>query len=240
MIVYPEDWRNRGSYPSLLEIDNLILTIIEELDCKNLSLSGGLDSSLLLWYMIKVFGSKKVKCFNSTYSVKHPDYFYSEQVTRCLGVDCYHFILDESILAEKRLLSKLPGDEIISVFYNNLQFFHHISDIITGDGIDEIAGGYYTHADKPTDETYFDFLRRLQKEQLEPLNINSGDIKVFLPYMDYRLISLLSFIPLWDKFSLGHRKKIINNLAKGKIPDAIIKRRKYGFCDAAVIKEDEK
>jgi len=60
----------------------------------------------------------------------------------------------------------------------------------------------------------------------------SGKVKVHLPYLDSGLISLYSQIPLSEKVDLHIRKKFMVRMAKGKLPDRVIKRRKYGFCDA--------
>jgi asparagine synthetase B (glutamine-hydrolysing) len=81
-------------------------------------------------------------------------------------------------------------------------------------------------------------MKRLQEEQLIPLNKNSGQVKVYLPYLDNRLVLLFSQIPISEKVDSKHRKKIMIQMAKGKIPNEIINRRKYGFCDVLKIKED--
>ena len=61
---------------------------------------------------------------------------------------------------------------------------------------------------------------------------NSGNVKVFLPYLDSRLISLLSQIPVSEKVDRNQRKKLMVKMAENKIPKSIIDRRKYGFCNA--------
>jgi hypothetical protein len=98
-------------------------------------------------------------------------------------------------------------------------------------------GGYYSHLHNPTEKTYLNFLHRLQKEQLEPLNINSGNVKVYLPYLDYELIQLYTSFSFENRFNNINRKRLIVKLAiQCKIPEEIIFRRKYGFVDAMTIK----
>ena len=230
MISYPKDWRNRCKNPSFETIDDMVLTILRELSCSNLSLSGGIDSSLMLYYLTRLY-NKDVKCYTIAGSSDHPDYIYANQIARHFEVDCFCFIPNK---IDKRE-DDYPGDEIVRAFYQNL-LSSHVTRIIACDGIDEITGGYYDHAKTPTQEVYYDYMEKLQLEQLEPLNRTSLDVEVLLPYMDYRLISLISFVPTWEKFGSGYRKKIIYDLAKGKVPDEILERRKYGFVDAMVIK----
>ncbi|GAJ00019.1 unnamed protein product, partial [marine sediment metagenome] len=41
-----------------------------------------------------------------------------------------------------------------------------------------------------------------------------------------------------EKVDRKCRKKLMVEIAKGKIPNEVINRRKYGFCDVLKIKED--
>ena len=103
---------------------------------------------------------------------------------------------------------------------------------MVGDGIDEFMCGYYDHQKYPTEETYYKHIRELVALHLVPLDRNSGNVFVYEPYLDERLLSVLSMIPISDKVDSMTRKKIICALAKGKLPDDVIGRRKYGFCNA--------
>ena len=94
------------------------------------------------------------------------------------------------------------------------------------------------HQDCITEGTYYGIIRDLRRNHLLPLNANSGKVDVYLPYLDSRLISLYSQIPLSEKIDEETRKKFMVSMARGKIPDEIITRRKYGFCDALKVKEE--
>jgi len=234
MITYPINWKQIGIKITLIDIEKQLIQIIKELNCNCLALSGGVDSSLMLYFMTKIF-RKNIKTFTIALNEKHPDYIYS-------NIAINYFKVKGEIYTPrkipKRLKNDCSGDEIVRMFYNNLKL-KKIKKIIACDGIDEFTGGYYEHMKYPNEKTYYKFIRKLQKKQLEPLNRNSNDIEVLLPYIDSNLILLLSQIPLSEKVDKFQRKKIIYNIAKDKIPLEILERRKYGFCDAMIIKENK-
>ena len=222
MIVYPKAWQEIGQPISLTMIEKAIAQIIAEMPCDCLSFSGGLDSSLLLYFMLE--SGKKPRVFTIVCSDNHPDIHYSQTVLRYFRE---HY--DVSIESSVRVLPHLIGDELVKAFYQS-GLSQHTDTIIAGDGIDEFMAGYYKHQQEPTETTFYDFMRRLQAEHLVPLNENSGSIKVYLPYLDNRLTSLLWQIPITDKIDKSHRKKLMVQLAEGKLPNAVITRRKYGFA----------
>lgn len=228
MIVFPKDWAHKGQAVSLDLIEETIFNILERLDppCHNLSLSGGVDSSYMLYCMTKVYGNE-INTYTITEDSNHPDFIFSKEISDFFGVRWIPFTPylipdDEEIPAE---------DRGVKLFYNFLENIG-IEGIITGDGIDELMAGYYAHQTDPSETVYYDHLRLLYKNHLEPLNKNSGKVKVHLPYLDNSLILLLSQIPLSEKVDRSNRKKIMTKLSKGKIPDEIINRRKLGFCSA--------
>jgi len=235
MIIGPKNWHRVGNLIDLSEIEFVIINILKKIKCKNLALSGGIDSTLMLSLMIKAFAATEIKCFNIALSEDHPDYIFSEIAARFFKVGLEHFVPYGKLLKKK---SDFSGDEIVREFYNCLKR-RRVESVIACDGIDEFNAGYYDHMKSPTEETYYDFIRRFQTEQLIPLNKNSGKIKIHLPYIFDEVLFCWMQIPLFEKIDKLNRKKVVYKLAeRNDVPEEIINRRKYGFCDAMIIKDN--
>jgi len=221
MIIHPTDWRMVGNPVSLVRIEHAIISALSKIDCSCLSFSGGLDSCLLLYYMLKL--GRKFRTCTIASSDDHPDIEYSHR-----ALSFFKALLHTDIVESHWFVRKgLTGDDLVSAFYSILA--SHTDSIITGDGVDEFMCGYYGHQNNPTEDVYFDYLHKLQKAHLGPLNENSGSVKVYLPYLDEQVTSLLWQVPLADKVDKDNRKKIMLQLADGKLPNEILERRKYGF-----------
>lgn len=251
MIVYPRNWKTVGQNIGIEEIEKQLLWVVSNINCNCLSFSGGLDSSLLLYYLClcaesyKHFSFRPIKVFTVGGTKNHPDIMFAARTVeyfrhrfkRIFDIEYYVLCLEDNeeikIMGDEKFL----GDNIVRVFYKWVS--KHTDGIIAGDGIDEFACGYYAHQNNPTESVYYDFLRKLKEEHFIPLDKNSGDVMVYLPYINEGLISLFSQIPLKDKVCVTTRKKIMVKLAKGKVPNEVIIRRKYGFCDALKIKRGE-
>jgi len=236
MIIYPKDWAKIGQPIKLKEIEDTILQILSDIDCNCLSFSGGLDSSLMLYFMLKIH--KQVEAFTIGISELHPDIRYSKWVVEEFDNVIHRIYIPSQEEIEYARQSKwdLEGNIAVRLFYKFVR--KYTKKMIACDGIDELMCGYYDHQDIPHEDTYYAYLRRLQKKHLIPLDKNSNQIKVYLPYLDDRLLLLLSQIPISEKVDNKCRKKLMIEIAKTKIPDEIITRRKYGFCDVLKIKED--
>lgn len=233
MIAEPLNWNKKGQPISINDIEETISSILVDIDVRHLSLSGGLDSSLMLYFMVRVFGHQDIYCHTIALNEQHPDYIFSEKITDYFDVKWDPLIPNQTLQPQK---NDCPGDEIVRYFYDHLKG-SKIDGIISCDGIDEYMCGYYEHQNNPSEATYYKYIRRLQEYHLQPLHENSGKIKVYLPFLENFLILLLSQIPLKDKVDSKNRKKIMIEMAKDKLPKEIIKRRKYGFCDAMRIKQ---
>lgn len=239
MIVYPKEWRRVGEPVNIEDIEKAIKEIISEIDCNCLALSGGVDSSLLLYFILQV-RQGPIEVFTIGLSDEHPDIKYSrmivEQFNKIYGrIQHNIFIPSKQQIKIKTSLEDFKGDEAVGMFFNYVE--KYTDKIIAGDGIDEYMCGYYDHQKSLTEDVYYDYMRRLQKEQLVPLDKNSGNIKVYLPYIDDRLIFLLSQIPLKEKVDGGCRKKLMVTMGRRVgICEEIIERWKYGFCNALEIK----
>lgn len=233
MIAYPHNWDAVGNPIVLEDIENTIIKILYDINCNNLAFSGGIDSCLLLYYMTKIFDD--VNVFTIGLDANHPDIVYAKKmVNKFNNVKHYVFIPTKKEIEDCTYNEDFEGDSAVRLLYKNA--YKYVDRIVAGDGIDEFVCGYYDHQKNPIEDTYFKYMYKLQEEQLIPLNRNSGDIKVCLPYIDKKLIYLLSQIPLKNKVDFNCRKKIMVKLAENKIPIEIIDRWKYGFCHAFVIK----
>ena len=235
MIVSPLDWNEVGSPIQVRDLEIAILKVLSEISCNCLSFSGGLDSSLMLYFMLQ--RHRRVRTFTIGLSEDHPDIMYAKLVARSFGGASHNFYIptQKEIEVEKRP-GDLEGDVAVRLFYRFVE--KETPKIIACDGIDEFMAGYYAHQETLSETTYFNFIRRLRSEHLVPLNENSGKVNVYLPYLDSRLISLYSRIPLSEKVDPHIRKKFMVRMAEGRLPDRVITRRKYGFCDALKVKEE--
>lgn len=237
MIVYPKCWREVGEPIASKKIITVVKDVLTEINCRNLALSGGVDSSTMLALMVDVFKKEDICCFNIALSEKHPDFIYSDLVAKLFKVKIIHHIPTKHL---EKNVGEFDGDEIVREFFCWLQGCG-CESIVTCDGIDEFMGGYYDHMKFPTEEMYYSYMRRFQNEQAKPLDKNSGETKVFLPYIDDRVICLLSQIPYSERFDMNERKKVVNKIARiKKIPEEIIVRHKYGFIDVMKIKKGER
>jgi len=241
MIKYPKMWKKKyveladGVTESVVEVDaSLIRDALSEIVCsinvKHLAYSGGIDSTILLCIMKRVFN----KVF--TYTISSREDHKDIQFAR-LGSSLYKSKHTEFIVSpNKKDTDKFIGDNAVRQLFENLS---GITDsVVCGDGIDEFMCGYHKHKDG-TFETYRYFLEDLLPGHLIPLDNNSGNINVFLPYLDTSMISLYRSIPLSEKVDKLNRKKVMVALARLlNVPEEIIGRHKYGFIEA-FIQEDK-
>ena len=225
MIKYPPKWQDIGRKVKPAEIGAAVQWVIQKLNVRNISLSGGIDSTLLLYFMKRILGDP-IHCYTIALDETHPDYVNAKMAAEFFGVEFHPYVLG-------KLTS---GNGCVKAFYERLSA-DGVTDIITGDGIDEFSCGYYSHQKDQSEQNYISWIRRLQGEQLIPLNENSGDLSVYLPYLSPEVISLMSLIPLYEKVDSSCRKKIIVEMAVGNIPENIITRWKFGFCDAGARKD---
>jgi len=239
MIVYPKNWRKAGVRVTIEDIEHKLVNVLISIGCKCLAFSGGLDASLFLYFMCQIF--KTINVFTIGCSALHPDILFARNVAayyrKRFGVALKHYEYFPSSDETKDAVADeaFPGDGIVKLFY--LFVSKHADRIIAGDGADEIMCGYYGHMKKPDEATYYNYLRCLKENHLIPLDLNSDQAEVCLPFIDEGLVSLLSQIPLADKVDSTNRKRLMVEMAEGKVPREVIRRRKYGFCDALDIKE---
>lgn len=227
MLKFPANWKKIGQPIDYKQIQSTLIDVLQCIGCRNLSLSGGLDSTYMLYCMVEAFDTN-INTYTVVGGKNHPDYIYSKMAVEYFGVHWNPIVLT----LDGRL--DPGGNNVIRYFYTYLKSYG-VENILACDGIDEFMCGYYAHQKDLTEETYFKILNELVMKHLIPLDQNSGDINVHLPYLDEKLITLYMQIPFCEKVNIKARKCIMKKLARGNIPDEIIERRKYGFCDAGLI-----
>jgi asparagine synthetase B (glutamine-hydrolysing) len=206
-------------------------------------LSGGVDSTVLLMYVLDELNPVPVVTIASDPS--HPDLVAAQHVAAHFSLR-HHVLLPgvddveraRGIIASRR--SVFPGD--IGV-YLALEYARSlgITRIIASDGIDELVGGYWWHANTsesfPTCEGAFaHFWHVLYPNHLRPMLQSAAGIgiDVRFPFLDYRVRSVLNRIPIDTRVAPGEPKLWWREYAKKKlgIPTTIADRRKLGFVSA--------
>ncbi len=235
MIMHPKDWKKNyedlaqyGSkdFITVIEIIDVLKEIIYDINVNHLAYSGGVDSTILLCLMSDIYD--EVNTYTISSREDNKDVCFAR-----IGSDVYKNNHHEFIVKPtKKETDKFTGDNAVRQLFENVSKF--TDKIVCGDGIDEFMCGYNKHKDL-TFNTYFKFLKELLPNHLIPLNINSGNVKVFLPYIDDRMVYITKNISLTEKVDSLARKKIIVDIAKYlNINEEIIYRQKYGFVDAFI------
>jgi len=143
-----KDFKLDNLKPSILEIENLIQNnirgSISDPDPKSISvaLSGGIDSSLVLALLKKTLPESKIKTFSIKFSNSVDESEQAAKIAESFEVEHKTIFLDN-------YLSELPkAISIIQQPFWDLHFYHVAKNsqnsnyLFSGDGADELFGGY--------------------------------------------------------------------------------------------------
>jgi len=234
MIIYPKKWRLK--YEDLLcvksiDVDipmivNILTNIITNINVKHLAYSGGIDSTIMLCLMSRLFDD--VSTYTISIRKDHPDIIYARIGSSFYKSNHHEFIVNPQ--------DDHSGDNAVRKLFANASTFTQC--MVCCDGIDEFMCGYYKHMEQNDLDTYERFLSRLLPDHLIPLDKNSKNIKVYLPYLGTSILNIFRNISLNKKVDSKNRKKVVCDIARYLgIPESIISRNKYGFCDAFKISD---
>jgi len=236
VIVYPKNWNQKYEELSNLYLDpceeiiDTLYLILKKINVLALAYSGGLDSTLMLHIMSIVY-HKKIHTYTIGSRKDHPDIQFARKGSKIYNTIHHEFIVEPTY----KNTDKFKGDNAVRQLFELVSEF--TDKIICCDGIDEFMCGYYDHQDRKV-STYRHYLSKLTPNHLIPLNKNSKNIEVYLPYLDDYLIDIYRKIPLTAKADSENRKKIMIEMAvRLGISDKFINRNKYGFCDAFIEKD---
>ena len=130
-----------------LEIINNIKKIPE--GPLSLFLSGGIDSSLVLALIKKIYPNRQIHTFTLARNEEYPDLIFAREVAALFRTDHHEILLSDSeyddFKKEYEKIKKfdLKGDMNVYILCSIASKFSRI--IVTGDGGDECFGGYWLH-----------------------------------------------------------------------------------------------
>lgn len=135
----------------ILQLEKEIIRNIKRIPQVPLSLllSGGIDSSLVLALIKKVYREIPIHTFSLARNENYPDLAFARKVAEMFGTNHHEIILSDSEYEDfKREYDKVKeynfkGDVNVYILCSIASEFSRV--IVTGDGGDECFGGYWLH-----------------------------------------------------------------------------------------------
>lgn len=236
-----------GEAPTYEQLDEAIRSSVEDAASGGgtigVLLSGGVDSAVLLSYVLRCCG--EVPVFTVVTDMSHPDLEAAQKVAESNGLK-HHVLMpsDEDLRRARDAVSCrekiFDGDVAV---YLALEWAQDagVDTLIAADGIDELMGGYWWHANvggrfASRKEAFEHFWGVVEEEQLSPMLRSAEElgIEVKYPFIDERVVSLVSRIPLDERVGVGKPKRWWKGFARDYVGIAseVVDRRKLGFVSA--------
>lgn len=234
-----------GPTPSEEEVSKAISASVEDAIASSkgrvgILLSGGVDSTLLLKFATR---HSRIPVFTIATDLGHPDLEVAERVAKEYGLEHYVLLPGKEDLTRARQAissrSKIYEGDAAVYLALELAKSEGVGTILATEGVDELAGGYWWHANTSSrfqsrKDAFEYFWSRLGPEHVEPL-LESAErvgIEVKFPFLDSRVVSVLNRIPLGKRAGRGVTKSWWKKFASGYIPEYVVRRPKVGFVSA--------
>lgn len=196
-------------------------------------ISGGLDSSIITYFILK--NDLNVKFYTINNSV---DSEYVEQFSKDFGFSYTGIDYD---------IRDIPDSEIINIYRKmespidlgsvipQYKLFEKIEDkiVLTGDGADELFGGY--RRINSYDSQLSDVFQELPFYHLPRLDRSSMafTIECRNPFLSHEIIGKALHLPYSERIN----KKILKDIFRGELPDYIIDREKIPLKNDKIIRD---
>lgn len=209
--------------------------------------SGGLDSSLLAAVAQRLLG-KKVTTF-SIGLPGSPDLIAAAKVAAFLGSDHHEVIIstEEIIKALPKVVYHNESYDITTTrasipMYLLCKYIREETDIkviFSGEGADELLGGYLYFHKAPSHQAFQGETERLMKE-LYKYDLVRGDrtvsawgLEIRVPFLDADLVNFVTHLDPAHKMPQAGsiEKAIIRGAFDDYLPDSILHRQKEAFSD---------
>ncbi len=212
-------------------------------------LSGGLDSSLTLLHAVQMHPDCRAFTVGTEGS---EDVAYARRLASELGVP--HEVVmvrpgDISLRDVREAIYRSEvteyGDAINAVV--SMKIFERVHEsgvkvVLTGDGSDELFGGYDMYAQVPPEDRRRLFLhkiRHLSRTELQRVDRTSMGMRVEarVPFLDIQMLLLSMRIPLELKVRDGYEKWIVREAFADLLPDYIKARHKNPMSHSSGLHE---
>lgn len=207
-------------------------------------LSGGIDSSTVVALMARA-SSKPVKTFSIGFS--HNDFNeaqYARIVARHFGTEHHELVLEPNVLATVETLSSsleepFGDSSMLPTYYVSRMAREHVTVALSGDGGDEIFGGYDRygiHLRRSRFERIPQWAWRLYREQIFPrlppnMHGRRFSFNVSLPWRE-RYVDSISFVPSFERDLPLLSNEFRDVLRTGGNPEDVM----YGYFERAPAK----
>jgi asparagine synthase (glutamine-hydrolysing) len=212
-------------------------------------LSGGLDSSLVLSYVREMHPDCVALTIGAPGS---EDLHFARRIAADLGVP--HEVIElrpgdihAADVREAIRMSELTeyGDVINAVV--SVPLFARARDLgikvlLTGDGSDELFGGYPMYdqiGTRSSRRLFLHMIRNLHRTELQRVDrISMGHaVEARVPYLDLSMLELAMRLPVSLKIRNGQEKWIIRQAFADMLPDYILRRRKNPMSHSSGLHE---
>jgi len=264
---YKRDWRDydnvKNNPTSIEELHDTLSDAVHRQLMSDVPygvlLSGGLDSSITS-ALAKKFSSKRVESEDTqeawwpqlhSFSVGlegSPDLAAARKVSEHIG-SIHHevvFTIQEGLDAIRDVIYHLETYDITTVRASTPMFLmarsiksHGIKMVLSGEGADELFGGYlYFHKAPSSEEFHKETVRKLDKlHQYDCLRANKSlaawGIEGRVPFLDKEFIDVAMKINPQDKMINGERmeKWVVRKAFEDYLPESVAWRQKEQFSD---------
>ena len=210
-------------------------------------LSGGLDSTIIACIGMKVFGT--IKTFSVGFHKDSSDLKYAREVARYLQSEHTEYILDietafnripEIVYAiETYDCTTIRASVPMYLMCERIRKETNIKVLLSGEGSDELFGGYIYSHNAPCPESLFQDSVRLLKNihKFDGLRadrcVGSWGMELRVPFLDKNFVRYVMEIDPKVKMSNNViEKKLLREAFKNDIPESVYKRSKNGMSDA--------
>lgn len=213
-------------------------------------LSGGIDSSVCVAILCKLLGPKNVR----TYSIGMEgsvDLKYARKVAIHLGTQHHEitFTPQQGLNAIPQVIKHLETYDVTTIRAGTGMYLlskyikAETGDVVifSGEGADELLGGYLYFHHAPSVKKFVGECIRLQKELYvydvlrADRMVSSNGLELRVPFLDRDVVDLINTIPgdqkIPNKKLGGYEKYILRVAFQDYLPKSVVWRRKCAFSD---------